>query len=154
MSTTETVQSCELCGATIYPEHLARNAADRWEGKLLCPHCLGEKRGGGNPADVSLELTAAPTAARPTAARSQVQSLSTVHREPKLNRPLDPVSPAATRCRTFHCKLSDAAMVHINEQINEWVDAHEDVRIKFATSSVGTVEGKHLDPHLIITIFY
>ncbi|RMF85197.1 MAG: hypothetical protein D6744_01775, partial [Planctomycetota bacterium] len=60
----------------------------------------------------------------------------------------------ATRCRTFHCKLTDASIVHLNEQINEWADADDEIEIKFATSSVGVIEGKHNDPHLIITVFY
>ena len=63
-------------------------------------------------------------------------------------------SPYASRCRTFHCKLSDAAFGHLNDQINEWVDAQDDVVIKFASTCIGVVEGKHSDPHLIVTVFY
>jgi len=60
----------------------------------------------------------------------------------------------ATRCRTFHCKLTDASFQHLNDQINEWVDQRDDIEIKFAVNTVGVVEGKHADPHLIVTIFY
>lgn len=69
-------------------------------------------------------------------------------------RPLVKGAPYATRCRTFHCKLSDSAFAHMNQQINEWVDRHDDIEVKFATSTIGVVEGKHADPHLIVTIFY
>jgi hypothetical protein len=40
------------------------------------------------------------------------------------------------------------------EQINEWVDSDDGIEIKFATSTIGVVEGKHVDPHLIVTVFY
>ena len=60
----------------------------------------------------------------------------------------------AIHVKTFHCKLADAPIVHLNEQINEWVDTHADVEIKFATTTVGVLEGKHSDPHLIVIVFY
>jgi hypothetical protein len=69
-------------------------------------------------------------------------------------RPLAKGAPYATRCRTFHCKLSDSGFAHLNQQINEWIDRHDEIEVKFATSTIGVVEGKHADPHLIITIFY
>ena len=40
----EHFETCQECGATIYPEHLDRQVAEKWEGKLLCPFCLREKR--------------------------------------------------------------------------------------------------------------
>jgi hypothetical protein len=42
----EQFASCADCGATIYPEHLEKRVAEHWEGKLLCPFCLREKRVG------------------------------------------------------------------------------------------------------------
>ena len=60
----------------------------------------------------------------------------------------------ATRCRTFHCKLSDAAMGYMNGQVNDWVDGMDGLEIKFASSTIGVVEGKHPEPHLILTVFY
>jgi len=125
-------QACEECGAAIYPEHLERRTADRWGGKLLCPHCLRSKQ---------LE-------------RPAIQHGGPAHRERTYRRPLLVGSPHATRCRAFHGKLSEAGLAHLSEQINEWVDAHDDVEIKFATSSVGVIEGKHAEQHLVVTIFY
>ena len=55
-------------------------------------------------------------------------------------RPLLKGSPSATRCRTFHCKLTDASIVYLNEQVNEWVDQQEDVEIKFVVSNIDNVE--------------
>ena len=155
---TQEFETCEACGASIYPEHLEQHTAERWEGKLLCPHCLKESRDAGN--EVASELVSLVDDDKPRVVggkSSRIQfsggGLGAQDTEHKYQRILLN-GPAATRCRTFHCKLTDASFGHINEQINEWADAHEDVAIKFATSSVGVVEGKHNDPHLIITVFY
>lgn len=121
-------KTCDACGATIYPEHLENHTAERYAGKLLCPHCLAEKR--------PTAVTSAPG------------------HDPAFRRPLMKDATTATRCRTFHAKLADGALAHLDEQINLWVDSREDVQIKFATSTIGVVEGKHSDPHLIVTIFY
>jgi hypothetical protein len=74
--------------------------------------------------------------------------------ESKFKRRLDPRSPFGTRCRTFHSKLSDGAVSYMNQLVNEWADGNPDVNIKFATSTIGIFEGKHADPHLIMTVFY
>ena len=71
-----------------------------------------------------------------------------------LNRPLHPEAQYASRCRTFHAKLNEGAIAYMNNQINEWCDANGEITIKFATSTIGVFEGKHADPHLILTIFF
>jgi hypothetical protein len=170
MPTAEELKACAECGATIYPEHLERHSADYLGGKLLCGFCLEARRGSGSaPAEdlLGAEMSLSEEAHAPAAASRggidpktgrprgpQIQLSGVVHKEPTYKRSLMTESPHATRCKTFHCKMSDAPIVHLNEQINEWVDAHPDVVIKFATQTVGVVEGKHNDPHLLITIFY
>ena len=42
--TQDEVKACEVCGASIYPEHIKKGVADFLAGKLLCPHCLQEKK--------------------------------------------------------------------------------------------------------------
>ena len=74
--------------------------------------------------------------------------------EGAFKRALKPGGQGATRVRTFHCKLGDAAMVFMDQQINEWADSHEDVEVKFCTSTIGVVEGKRQEPHLILTVWY
>ena len=170
----ESLKACEECGATVYPEHLERGMAEKWEGKLLCVHCLKDKRagahaatpnapdqgtielaGGANAPDVMGEAGAVVYDKRPTAIKSfgagpaVGEVAGHEHR-----RSLLPGSPNATRCKTFHCKLADGPMAFMAEQINEWADADENIEIKFATSTIGVVEGKHVDPHLIVTVFY
>ncbi len=170
----EEVQACESCGASIYPEHLREHSAGNWNGKLLCPFCLKEQQqvsdaeavpapAPGPPAEVEeapIALVAEDeidqATDRPASIRafaSGVQTGSTAFRE-QYRRGLLSGSANATRCRTFHTKLNDASFAHMNQQINEWVDSNEDIEIKFATSVIGVVEGKHADPHLIVTVFY
>ena len=72
----------------------------------------------------------------------------------RFNRQLDPRAVFSTRCRTFHSKLSEAALEFMNNQINEWLDGHDEITIKFATSTIGLFEGKHTEPNLIMTLFY
>ncbi len=169
------LRSCEACGATVYPEHIESGKADEFEGRLLCVHCLKDRKAAveveEEPPPIALagedEVSSAVLGAdggvaydrKPTAIRSfgggpggmgEGQSAA----EDKLVRPLLTGSPNATRCRTFHSKLADAAMAYMNQQINEWADHRDDIEIKFATSCIGVVEGKHADPHLIVTVFY
>jgi hypothetical protein len=154
-----TFKTCGECGATIYPEHLETHRADLWEGRLLCPHCLHEKKPP-EPAPEPLVALADDDKPRVVGGRSSqihgfnVGGIGAVQAaEAPFRRPLL-ANTHATRCRTFHCKLTDASIMHLNSQINEWVDAHDDVEIKFAVSTVGIVEGKSSDQHLIVTIFY
>jgi hypothetical protein len=134
----EQVMTCDTCGASIYPEHLDKHVAERVDNRLLCKHCLDEQSS--KAATSQIHYTAGSMAGAATAHQYR--------------RPLQPEAGYAIRCKTFHCKLTDASMTHLDDMVNEWADADDDVRIKFATSTVGIVEGKHLDPHLIVTVFY
>jgi hypothetical protein len=81
-------------------------------------------------------------------------SLGGVHHDNHLTRPLTGPTEPPTRCRTFHGKLTPAALGHMDEQINEWIDHHPDIFIKHVTSTVGPFEAKHVEQHLIVTIYY
>ncbi len=83
-----------------------------------------------------------------------IQAAQTALDESSLKRDLQQTGRGATRCRTFHAKLNDGSIAYMNNLINEWVDNNPNIEIKFATSSVGVVEGKHAEPHLILTMFY
>lgn len=176
----EPVQSCTACGATIYPEHLAKQVAGEWGGKLLCHYCLEEKRASGSSAgsaaeadgaapiplvdDVPIALIDEKPASAGRASGPAIRSIggglggmteaAAAAVRQNLRRPLLTGTPNATRCRVFHCKLADGAFGHIAAQINEWADGDEQIEIKFATSCIGVVEGKHADAHLIVTAFY
>ncbi|MCK6483835.1 MAG: hypothetical protein L6R00_06850 [Phycisphaerae bacterium] len=211
----EATQSCEQCGATIYPEHIAKKKAGRVGGKLLCPSCVAEKirehqASGKQGASASGVIASAPVAAaatsgqragaqavgggsgliRPAGASGtsgtiappkeeteeplslvsdeemaadkgasirsfNVSSLAQADRHENFKRGLVDAAMGATRCRTFHAKLTDAALSYMDNQINEWIDAHRDFHIKFAVGTIGMFEAKqHQEPHLIVNVFY
>jgi len=70
-------------------------------------------------------------------------------------RPITGPGHGATRVHTFHTKLADKTLHLLDEAINEWIDEHPEVEVKFCTSTVGLVEGKiKNDPHLIVSLWY
>ena len=60
----------------------------------------------------------------------------------------------ATRVRVFHSKMSDAAIRHLEDAVNEWLDSDPQIEVKHITTTVGVWEGKHPDPNFILTVFY
>jgi len=164
----EGTRSCQQCGASIYAEHLDTGIAGYHGGKLLCPHCLEEAEaqadltsGGAVEEDVEvISLADEETATSHEKGETQIRSFGSESQvggtfdEAGLERRADAKAVTATRCRTFHTKLNEGAVMFMNRQVNEWTDANPDVTIKFATSTIGVFEGKKADPHLILTVFY
>lgn len=168
--------TCESCGASVYPEHLDSGIARYENGKLLCSHCVKdyEREHGSDGTgkaeafepiqlesdDVDSSDSVGSGTTDMSSSRIHGMSESTLgHRdgaddESRFKRQLDPSSPFATRCRTFHCKLSDGAIEFLNMQINEWLDKHTDIAVKFVRSDIGMFEGKHKEPNLILTLFF
>lgn len=60
----------------------------------------------------------------------------------------------SVRIRTFHGKLSQQGLEYLDNQVNEWLDAHPEVEVKSVTSTVGTFEGKMREPALILNLWY
>ncbi|MCA9254249.1 MAG: hypothetical protein KDA33_01370 [Phycisphaerales bacterium] len=81
-------------------------------------------------------------------------TLAGSHDDTRYKRALAAPNLPATRVRTFHGKLTEAGMAHMDEQINEWLEAHPDVFIKSSTSAIGLFEGKTKEPHMVLTLFY
>ena len=73
--------------------------------------------------------------------------------EAQLKRPMITPGTGATRCRTFTCKLTDAAIVHMDGQIAQWLDGTT-AEVKFSTTTVGRFEGKTPENRLIVTLWY
>ncbi len=161
MTEEQEMKSCESCGATIYPEHIESGRASYWQGKLLCPVCLNEKKSetaGMEVKDEEEPLTLIDeTEMEQTGVRS-IESFAkqktSVFDESRMKRPLNITGTGATRFRVFHTKISDGAMDFMVNSVNEWLDSHEDIEVKFAQSHVGIWEGKHAEPHMILTVWY
>ncbi len=69
-------------------------------------------------------------------------------------RQLNTTGHGAVRVRTFHGRLSDEGMDFLDNKINEWLDAHAEIEIKFVTTNIGTFEGKIREPALIVNVWY
>ena len=162
---TESIMTCVACGASIYQEHIDRGLAGMWAGQMLCPACLREKKESDQAGEGTDELGSLPlmTDSEPTGVSeappiNDHSGFSVAEGTGLDGRPVPP-SPGRTargarRVRTFHSKLSEGAVNHLDEQINAWLESHPEIEIKFANTTVGVWEAKHAEPNLIVTIFY
>jgi len=163
----EVTSVCEQCGASVYKQHIDSGIARYEEGRLLCSHCVSEferkhDTGAGGEAFEPIEFDDEdrPSDHAQELSKTRFHTSATTlgiagaWDDTKFKRPLVPDSPGATRCRTFHCKLTEAAVDYMNGQINDWLDHNQKIVVKFATSTIGNFEGKHSEPNLIVTVFY
>lgn len=59
----------------------------------------------------------------------------------------------AIHVKSFHCKLTGDCLNLLDQQINEWLDAHPQYEVKFVTTNVGEWTGKTKDPALIVSVW-
>ncbi len=59
----------------------------------------------------------------------------------------------AIHVRSFHCKLNSESLEFLDQQINEWLDAHPQYEVKFVTTGVGDWVGKVKEPNLIVQVW-
>jgi hypothetical protein len=60
----------------------------------------------------------------------------------------------AIRMRTFHGRLSDQGVEYLDNAVNEWLDGHPEIEVKFVTSTIGIFEGKIKDLALVLNLWY
>jgi len=162
MAAQEELKACSDCGATVYPEHLEAGRASYWAGQLLCAVCLNKRKSAPppeeKPATDEEPLSLVADSELEESGRRVIQAFrSAEHQtvdENKLARPLNKTGAGATRMKLFHTKMSDGATEYLASQINEWLDSDSDIEVKFVDSTVGMWEGKHAEPHLILTVWY
>ncbi|MGH7179563.1 MAG: hypothetical protein ACREJC_19465 [Tepidisphaeraceae bacterium] len=75
-------------------------------------------------------------------------------REHHWKRQAQVTGQGAVRVRSFHGKYSDQGMEYLDEAINEWLDNHPEVEVKFVTSTVAVFEGKIREPALVLNLWY
>lgn len=155
----EILVNCGACGASVYREHVRRGLAGMWGGQMLCPACLKPKREGSEPSAAAETTDSIPLAPpetppgmpveRPASTSPEAEATETTTEELPIA-----VAAGARHVRTFHAKLSEAALRHMDEQINDWLKRHPGISVRFANTTVGVFEGKHSEPNLIVTVFY
>ena len=60
----------------------------------------------------------------------------------------------AVRMRTFHCRLSEQGVDYLDQTVNDWLEHHPDIEVKFTTSTIGLWDGKLKEPTLILNVWY
>ena len=58
------------------------------------------------------------------------------------------------RVRTFHGRMSDEGMAYMDDKINEWLDAHPEIEVKFVTTAIGMYDGKIREEALVVNVWY
>ncbi len=176
MSDVVTSRVCQQCNGEISTEQIVNKSAGLVQGVLLCPECVEAKR-----KELIEAHKAAAAALPPPPTRditdekldlidelempkgreapkimsfAQGSSLGGAHHESELKRKLGGMSEPATRCRTFHSKLTPGALAHMDDLINQFLDQNPGTYVKLASTTVGMFEAKHPEPHLIMTILY
>ncbi|MFG0328049.1 MAG: hypothetical protein ACF8SC_12375 [Phycisphaerales bacterium JB037] len=80
------------------------------------------------------------------------QALGQKH-EDTWNRTPNATGTGAIHVKSFHCKMTDEGLHHLDSQINEWLDAHPQYEVKLVTSSIGDWKGKITEPNLIVQVW-
>lgn len=110
----------------------------------------------GAPAHAPAHATAtAPSVLGPNA--SKIKSFSVAQEKShltKFNRQPTVTGRGAIRVRTFHSRLSDESLAYMDDKINEWLDGHPDIEIKFTTCAIGQYDGKIKEPALVLNVWY
>lgn len=75
------------------------------------------------------------------------------HVESKWNCKPNLTGQGATHVKTFHAKLRLDSLEYLDQQINEWLDNHPEIEVKFVTSNVGELRGKTIEPALFVNVW-
>ena len=81
------------------------------------------------------------------------QKLRSERHEDSWTRTPNSNGTGAIHVKSFHCKLTGDSLEFLDQQINEWLDAHPQYEVKFVTSSIGTWTGKSKEPNMIVNVW-
>lgn len=100
---------------------------------------------------------APPPVGAPTEAKPKIQAFSQVMGAKKAGedwkRKTNTTGTGATHVKSFHCKLNAESLDYMDQQINEWLDAHPDYEVKLVSTSVGEWTGKIKEPALVVSVW-
>lgn len=96
----------------------------------------------------------ASDAPSPTAASKIKFGPDVAHKKHEWKRTPVVTGHGACRVKSFHAKYSDQGIEHIDDAINEWLDAHAEVEVKFVTTTVHVFEGKIREPAIVMNVWY
>lgn len=85
--------------------------------------------------------------------RTFEQKLGSGRHEDKWTRTPNVTGAGAIHVKSFHCRLTGDSLEFLDQQINEWLDAHPQYEVKMVTTSIGTWSGKLKEPNLIVNVW-
>lgn len=99
--------------------------------------------------------TGAPAEPPPPKIQAFEQRLGTTRKhEESWKRSPNVTGTGAIHVKTFHSKLNDDALAYLDQQVNEWLDAHPQYEVKMVSTKVGEWSGKlGREPHLIVQVW-
>jgi hypothetical protein len=100
-----------------------------------------------------LEEVAVQKSATPIASKIKFGP-DTGHKKHDWKRKPHVTGTGACRVKSFHAKYSDQGIEHMDDQINEWLDEHPEIEIKFSTTTVHVFEGKIREPAIVMNVWY
>jgi hypothetical protein len=110
--------------------------------------------------DDTLPLDLAPESIQPVAKsdappkiRTFQQKLGGGKHEDNWNRTPNVTGTGAIHVKSFHCKLTGDSLDFLDQQVNEWLDAHPQYEVKLVTTGIGTWTAKVKEPHLIVNVW-
>jgi len=107
-----------------------------------------EKPGPGNPG-------IAPVPSNPNPVPSKIKFGPDIgHKQHNWKRKPHVSGTGACRLRSFHAKYSDQGLENLDNHINEWLDDHPEIEIKFCTTTVHVFEGKIREPAIVMNLWY
>lgn len=81
------------------------------------------------------------------------QRLGAKKHEENWNRTPNANGTGAIHVKSFHCKLNDDSLVYMDQQVNEWLDAHPQYEVKFVTTSIGEWQGKMKEMQMVVQVW-
>ena|SRR5437762_6643112 len=103
---------------------------------------------------VEVEDEEAPLEEAPVVSKIKAFGSDLRHRQHQWKRQPHVTGQGATRMKSFHGKYSDQGLEYLDDAINEWLDSHPEVEVKFVTSTVAVFEGKVREPALVLNLWY
>lgn len=85
--------------------------------------------------------------------KSFEQKLGSLHGGGQWKRACNTTGTGATHVKSFHCKLSGEALENMDRQINEWLDAHPELEVKFVSTAIGEWIGKVKEDNMIVSVW-
>jgi len=79
---------------------------------------------------------------------------TTAHKQHEWKRKPVVNGTGACRLKSFHAKYSDQGVEHLDDLVNEWLDEHPEIEVKFSTTTVHVFEGKIREPAIVMNVWY